>query len=206
MMFGWFRKKERVGGKIAYFGLSEWWLLDFAVDERALIRKTYMPLGTGDQGIDTGVITFTSQTTLSFLSNVAGWFNKEETRHIAYKFLLKADEFSQGDMSIMSKHFAMQSRCETFYKWRELDDLAVQEAINACERGISFSREAAAAFQAEWGDVPSHYCFKQLAIIEEKRGNLDRALELCRRAREDGWKGDWEARIARLERKKAKLR
>lgn len=204
-MFGLFRKKEKpVGGEISYFGLTDWWLYEFTDVERSLIRETYQPMGSSGYGLDQGKIGFTTQNVLGFISTLAGWFNKEETRHIAYKFLLKADEYFDTDMPVMSRHFAMQARCQAFYRWREHDDIALQEAINSCERGIALSYEAANEFRKAWGDVPSHHCFTQLAIIEEKRGDFDRAIALCRLAACDGWAGDWDKRITRLERKKAK--
>ena len=47
--------------------------------------------------------------------------------------------------------------------------------------------------------LPSHYGFKQLAIILQKRGEVSEALALCQQAKAQGWQGDWEKRIARLE-------
>lgn len=218
-MFGWFRKKvepkSRIepiasssgGGDIGYHNLTDWWLHEFTPAERDLVRQTYNPMGNPAFQIDQGIVSQSTQSTADFASGVAGWFKKEETRHIAYKFIRKADEFEQTDLSPMSVHFAMQGRCQVFYRWRDVDDFALEEAIKACERGISVSKEAAAAFKKAWGKVDvSHYCFKQLAIIEEKRGNFDRAMALSKQAKDEGWMGDWDDRIARLKRKAAKAK
>lgn len=53
--------------------------------------------------------------------------------------------------------------------------------------------------------LPSHHGYKQLAIILEKRGDYVAACALSEQAREQGWKGDWDARIARLNKRSAKL-
>lgn len=207
-MLGLFRQKKDppVVGDIAYFGLAEWWLYEFTDEERDLIRRTYTPMGMPDYQIDRGRVTASSQSAADFASGVAAWFNKENTRHIGYKFIRKADEYGEADLSPMSLHFAMQARCQFFYRWRDHDPGALEEAIKACERGISISDQAAAAFARQWGRVDvGHYCFRQLAIIEEKRGDLDRAISLCHLAMADGWQGDWEKRISRLERKRAKV-
>lgn len=207
-MFDWLRKKPKeqpVGGDIAFFGLSDWWMYEFTDDERNLIRSTYSPLGIPGYQIDKGDVTASTQSVASFASNLAGWFNKEDNRHIGYKFLRKADEYRNTDMPPLSLHFAMQARCQFFYRWRDHDEYALDAAIEACERGIAVSKEAAAEMARQWGRVDvSHHCFTQLAIIEEKRGNFQRAIDLCNAAEADGWLGDWEKRRARLTKKLAK--
>lgn len=55
------------------------------------------------------------------------------------------------------------------------------------------------------GFLPSHHGYKQLAIILEKRGEVAEALGICLQAQSQGWKGDWDARIARLQSKLEKL-
>jgi hypothetical protein len=214
-MFGWFRRQRALtstraepriepeaAGDIAYHGLTDWWLYEFSAEEREIIRETYSPMGNPDYRIDRGAISASTQSTADFASSVAGWFAKEETRHIGYKFIRKADEYEQTDLQPMSVHFAMQARCQLFYRWRDFDDFALDEAIKACERGISVSKEAAAEFRRSWGRLDvSHYCYKQLAIIEEKRGNVPRAIELCNSAEAEGWMGDWAKRRVRLAKK-----
>ncbi len=51
------------------------------------------------------------------------------------------------------------------------------------------------------GRMPSHTGLRQLAIIREKDGEFDAAIQLCRQAKKDGWSGDWDKRIERLEAK-----
>jgi hypothetical protein len=47
--------------------------------------------------------------------------------------------------------------------------------------------------------LPSHHGYKQLSIILQKPGGVNEALALCQQAKEQGWQGDWENRIARLQ-------
>jgi hypothetical protein len=208
-MFDWLRKhpkEELVGGEIAFLGLADWWMCEFTPEEREIVRSTYSPLGTADYQIDKGKVTNSTQSVVGFAANLAGWFTKEDTRHIGYKFLAKADEYRNTDMPAISLHYAMQARCQFFYRWRNHDDFALDAAIEACERGISVSKEAAAAIKRQWGDTPlGHHCFHQLAVIEEKRGNFQQAIDLCDAAQGDGWAGDWEKRKARLAKKLAKV-
>lgn len=88
--------------------------------------------------------------------------------------------------------------CKIFYRFRESHPEALEKAVWACEQDIALS-EKLDPFCYGDGITLSHYCFKQLAIIEEKRGNIERAIELASQALAQGWRGDWEKRIARLE-------
>ena len=49
-----------------------------------------------------------------------------------------------------------------------------------------------------------HVGFKQLRIIEEKRGNYQKAIELAKSALNQGWAGNWEKDIERIQKKQNK--
>ena len=162
------------------------------------------------QGVIEGKLLWTSQSRIKFLANIAEWLNKEDTRPTAYKCIAKADEIWPDDASIIDRHFALSTMCKVFYRWRDADEFALDKAISACWRSVAMQHEAAAAFKQPghalpWGNgLPGHYCFTKLAIIEEKRGNVSAAIEVCGDAIQGGWPGDWEKRIARLRKKEAK--
>ena len=40
-----------------------------------------------------------------------------------------------------------------------------------------------------------------MRIIEENRGNLVEAHALCLKAKSEGWTGDWDRHIARIDKK-----
>lgn len=105
--------------------------------------------------------------------------------------LAKADEIWPDQASVIDLHFGPQHRCEVYYRWRDVDDFALDEAISSCRRSVAIQKDAAAALRKQgfvtWGNgIPGHHCFRQLAIIEEKRGNLDDAISLCKEARKEG--------------------
>ena len=52
--------------------------------------------------------------------------------------------------------------------------------------------------------LPQHLGFRQLAIILEKRGEFEEAIQISKRAQAQGWNGDWEKRIARCDARIAK--
>jgi len=134
----------------------------------------------------------------------------------------KLDELHQQSEDAharFGKHLDCIEPVERWYKLRDVDPKARKNAITACERQIAMSHEAMAAWnecgrlndeilrhlgdkgpRKPWG-VPSHTSFTQLAIIREKDCDCAQAIRLCQQAKNDGWAGDWDKRIARLETK-----
>lgn len=198
--------RKRVGGLIAYYELDDWWLSTFTEDERRHIASTFKPLGASpDDLIDSGEITFTTQSELSFLSNLAGWFPKRPDRSIARRVLIKAEQLAaEPDAAILARHFFFQAKIEHYYRDREevgCFDLAVE----ACRQQISIAPHTAEALKAEYEDsiLPGHKGYQQLAIILEKQARFQEAIELCTSAAQQGWAGDWSGRIARCTKKLA---
>ena len=122
------------------------------------------------------------------------------------------------------KHLDCIEPIEHWYKLRDSNPQARAKAIQACERQIAISQESVTAWH-EWGrlngeilklldgkrsdkpwGVPSHTGFTQLVIIREKDGDFLEAIRLCQQAKKDGWAGDWDKRITRLEGKLAKTK
>lgn len=235
-MFRLFEKRrDKVGGFIGSAGLESWWLGEFDDEERRQINRTYRPMGSSpdvESILTTGPIQKAGFDAASTLSNVASWFKRSEDRTIAYRFLEKAEELLPESKNILTAHFFYQAKCQVNYRWREIDDFALQRAIDACRSQIAIAPQAAEAFvpsQAkpvvvvDWlndseaeiqrkarmiseghattgglDSLPSHYGFKQLSIILQKRGDFNDALAVCREAKGQGWDGDWDKRIARL--------
>lgn len=181
-------------GQIAYFGLTEWWEASFSDEERTHILSVYLG---GDNNLTDTPILMSSGDPMQLISTITSWLSKEEDRHIAYKCIDKLEQQFEARHPTLSKHFAMHAACKILYRWREKDEDALPRAIEVCRRSISISRRAIAAFRKS-GIVPSHYCFQQLSIIEEKRQNFRSAIDLCDKAERDGWAGDWPSRRARL--------
>ena len=62
----------RVGGTIGYLGLGEWWLSAFTDAERRHILEVYQPLGSTGASLESGSISYTSQTPVGLLWALAG--------------------------------------------------------------------------------------------------------------------------------------
>lgn len=236
------KEKDRVGGFIARANLIDWWQDEFSDAEREHILTTFQPMGASDGAamLIEGGSEGTERDPSHMLSNLAGWFKREEERTIAFRIIDKAEELLATSPSILTQHFTYQAKAEIYYRWRDIDSFALERAEKACRDQIALAKMAAKEFLGEgprsiikidWlkdgedeierkvelirkgeattggdglGFLPSHHGYKQLAIILEKRGAYQDARSLCEQADAQGWKGDWAARIARLEKKIAK--
>lgn len=191
-----------VGGQIGFYGLSDWWLETFSSFERERILALYQPLGASEDYLTKARITSSSQSKISFLTNLATWLRGEENRHLAYACLEAAEPLFVTSVSPLDQHFALSNRCKVYYRWRAIDTFALPRAIEACQRSIDIHLMAAAAFRQEYpGPLPRHACFQQLAIIREKQGNFAGAVLLCDQAETAGWGGDWAGRRDRINQK-----
>jgi hypothetical protein len=194
------RNDTAAGGLIGYLGLSDWWFGSFTDDERSTIRQTYTPFGGCH--FDDGDVQFSQFTPLSFLTGLAAWFAKEHLRSIAYRVLGKASTYLRSANEPLDVHFFCQSQIEICYRDRHTQK-GLARAISACREQIAYATTAAAAFKREYPTLPlpGHKGYTQLAIILEKQQRYSEAVHLCSDAKKSGWCGDWDARIARCNKK-----
>ena len=101
--------------------------------------------------------------------------------------------------SIATKEFLGEgSKLKVKINWLTDNETEIQRKIDLIRMGEATTAEDSLEF------LPSHHGYKQLSIILEKRGDFRGASDLCCQAKAEGWKGDWDSRIARLEKKLAK--
>lgn len=194
-------KSKKVAGDIAYYNLQKWWFDSFSEEDREWMAKTYAPMGFQEKPLIEGRGLAATRHPFYYLSNVGAWFSKPGYQHCAIEFIKKAMAFYDESIPILDRHFGLTNQCKVFYRWRDEVPGALDAAVHACETCISFHRDAAVELEKELGMVPGHACFHQLRIIEEKRGNYERAIQLCEMAKEGGWTGNWDKDIARLRKK-----
>lgn len=108
---------------------------------------------------------------------------------------LRADH---GD--ILDLHFATLERINEHYRQRQIGD-NYHQAIVSCRAQIKIQADAAKQFIKEYPNqpLPFHTGYNQLAIILEKEKKFHEALELAKEAKGNGWGGNWDARIIKLQ-------
>lgn len=198
-MFSWLRTKA-VAARQEPAGLSRpkapWWEESFSTREFAQIKEAFQPMGSisvENMLQDAGSI-----------GNLVGYLKKENLRHLGYRLLDRAETLLvERPPELVAHHFYLHARGEFFYRWRDLDDFALEASIDAFSRQISIAPEVARSFSSDTslGFVPGHAGYRQMRIIEEKRGNLEAARALCVKAKSEGWADDWDHVIARIDKK-----
>ncbi|PTX58677.1 hypothetical protein C8P63_11575 [Melghirimyces profundicolus] len=98
-----------------------------------------------------------------------------------------------------------KDRAQFHYKRRNEDPESLKKAIYYCQKQIQYAPMAIRAHRMDplTKELPHHYGYRQLAIIRDKEGQYDEAIRLCEEALNQGWKGDWEARIERYKKKRS---
>lgn len=200
--------KQKVSGRIGFYGLSEWWLESFSVEEQKYIDTKYQPLTLGDPSnrLLVGDISWSSASVVNFLWGLAGWFDQAEEISVAKRIIDKA-ELLIFEGNAMDKHFLYGTKIKIYYKRRENPEY-LELALEACRQQIAISEQAKEAFlkqSKELGDenlfIPAHKGYEQLVIVLEKQKDFEEAIALSEKAFGQGWAGDWQKRIERCRKK-----
>lgn len=205
-MFGLWKRKAKVGGEIAYHQLEDWWFSTFTAEQREQAAGLYKPMGGSERPLVEGEIRWSSASRVKFLTFVSSWFSKPGTRDIALAFADKLASEINPETPAVERHFAYQSLCTIYYRWRDEVPGCFDKAVSTCEASVAMAHELGGVIQFDTGapEPVSHYCYRQLVVIEKKRGNFERAISLCRQAISEGWRGDWDHRIASMQKAQAR--
>jgi tetratricopeptide (TPR) repeat protein len=150
---------------------------------------------------------------------------KSKTKEVNVEFTVRSDHSSEALALYTKRYPALDRHFELTEKLRNTytpsNERAVEKGIAICREMIKISKDVGEAWKQQNSDrarasklngdkdfrpwpLPNHLGFKQLAIILEKRGEYEEAIEVVKQARSQGWNGDWEKRIARCQSKIAK--
>jgi len=208
--------KNDFKGFIGHFDLDQWWESEFSEEEKEYIISKKPEIVEGSYN-------YIDKSPAKYLQELSLWFNTKKDSEISLKLLNKADELVDD---IVEKHFMYNEMIKTNYKKRNEDEKYYNQAIMACEKQIKIADKVMEEMKKrhyERGktileyisgektleevneDRPfrssSHRGFKQLAIIKHKEGKYKEVIDLCKKAKKQGWNGDWDKRIERAEKK-----
>ena len=178
------------------------WYTNLSSEDRQLLYDYSTAFGLdGEFNQLDGSVKSTSQTQQSYLQGVGSTAVSEKDYDFAERILLKALDAKGGSPS--DRHFVYNSLIDLYYKQRDERDDAIEKCIVHCSEDIA----SIDAFLSGWeqehgGPLPRIPSFKRLAIIYEKQGKYDAALDVCeqalQRGLEDGTKGGFEGRKQRI--------
>lgn len=195
---------QEVPNLLEVLGLAEWYH-DLSAEEQRRLHEYSTAFGTGGEYNQLEQpVKATSQTSLSYLNGVGSSAINDKNYEFAELVLLKA--LDTDDNNSQDRHFVYNSLIDLYYKQRDDRDDAIQKCIRYCKEDIESIDVFLDAWMAEYNEEPPRIpSFKRLAIIYEKQGNYERALEICERAidqaLDDGTKGGFEGRKQRIQNK-----
>ncbi|EGK13704.1 hypothetical protein ACFQ49_05830 [Kroppenstedtia eburnea] len=101
----------------------------------------------------------------------------------------------------LTLHDYFTERIQHYYQRRNEDPVALHRTIRFCERQIEYAPVAVRAYRMDPYNfnLPEHPGYETLISLYEEVGEWHEALRLARKAKKQGWEGDWDARIRELE-------
>ena len=182
---------------LARHGLEKWFCETFDENEKKILFDS-CPLF-----LDEKEENYTSDA--RFLADTLPWFNKKDNVVISMKVVIHTIALINKEKSfkVLDLHFIYSHLIDSLYRNRDFEG-AFTLCVDICNRQIEIAPQAAIEFKKDSPYMPSHKGFEQLAIIEKKNKNWSRVIELCNQAKQEGWAGDWDKRIAEAEKSLAK--
>ena len=214
-IFDFFKTKKNYEGIVEKYNLVSWWQNNFSKKERKYIisKAPEMVKGrvTGDNNI------FSAMESLYQVSTK--FDNEKDFDRVVNKLLNKAIDLAEKKISL---HYELNEKIKSYYKKRNKETEYLKKAISACKKQIDIAEEVIKLMKKQHflkgqynfdymdgkktlketnKDRPyrpvSHKGYKQLAIIRYKQGEFEEVIKLCKQAKKQGWKGDWDKRIER---------
>lgn len=185
-----FKKNEpKIKGQIGYYLLTDWWNNNLSMLDKEIILQSYKPMGGGKGILLEEDLTFSNQSAVGFLTNLAGWIKDKDLKS---KILDKAISLIPGTNKILEIHFLYSEIIKHYWSIRGEKD-SLDKVIKACENQIDISEEVKTAFLSEFGEpLPGHLGFEQLITIREINKEYPEALKLSDKALQAGWKGNFK--------------
>ena len=165
--------------------------------------------------------TSTAEDPVSLLYGHAPWFNNKKDIYFAKRVIAKADELLMSGLPIRDLHFYYTTMIQIYCKSRD-DPVSFARAVWACKRLIEIPPQAVLEFKREYRELkasairdahdsnlparckpPRNIGIQLLCVIVEKGRDFKCTLQLAKRACRDGWDGDWDRRIPKLDKRVA---
>ena len=195
-------------GLIGYFGLSNWWNLNFTFEEQNYIALKYYQtclLTEIDIKLWLGSASW-PESLLKFVTSLTVGYDNRKNREISLKILEKAEELINDSIPPMDLHYFYSIKIGTYYGLRNLNNKNLEIALKACEQQIEIGHFASKALRESIFDgwIGGHSGYTRLAIVKEKEKKFEEVIVLCQKAKDEGWGGDWQKRIERCKMKLSK--
>ena len=199
-------RKNKIEGMIGYLGLEDFWMsLSFEQSE-AMIRYARSGLGADPNSSPIeGKISYTSARPLSYLSSYIGWAVADHDYALADKIIEHCNKIYEKAAPV-DKHFYLMGAADCYYKQRTSreDSLALAEKYHMMDVKL-FPQYKGPLVKDMGGILPRIPSFQQLAIMYEKAGRYQDAIDICKLAMKygltDTTKSGFAGRLEKLQKK-----
>ena len=199
-------RKNKIEGIIGYLGLEDFWMsLSFEQSE-AMIRYARSGLGADPNSSPIeGKISHSSARPLSYLGNYIGWAVADHDYALADKIIEYCNKIYEKATPV-DKHFFLMGAADCYYKQRESreDALALVEKYHMMDVKL-FPQYKGPLVKDMGGILPRIPSFQQLAIMYEKAGRYQDAIDICKLAMNygltDTTKSGYAGRLEKLQKK-----
>ena len=166
-------KLENVGGFIAFYGLTDWWLAEFTEHERNYMIDHYRPIKFLSNTLTHGKRN-TNQPVTGFLNTLASWFRYKPDSHIARRIYDKMEELGRQQPMLGPGYF--KGRHFTTYV-EEVENLKINDKVDDAESLlIELVKATEAESKAEGNSGVAPFYYEELAKIY--KGRNDNAKEV----------------------------
>jgi hypothetical protein len=169
-----------------------------AICERIAKRELAAFFGAANQSEPLLCSTFVAS--LASVACVAEELKNPTLRKFGYWLISVADATLANETDILQAHYYLGATGTFFYRFRKLDDFALERAISTFNRQIQISSDVAGLLRtSSRGGRIAHAGYSHMRVIRETAGELDAARSICTAALEGGWQGDWRGHIRRID-------
>ena len=201
-----FGRRSQSAGQLEYFGLTGWWMSSFSPSEReymeAAFRTSAAPADSKPLTRDKGETVF--QSAAGLLTILAERLSERpQDRDLAVRVLAKAEQRAMAVDDTLGLYFVYHQMIRLHNRWKDVFPDARDVAFAACHKQIRLAPQAAKALRQKRPNepLPTHVGYLLASTMLEKEQAYEAAIELCRRAKAEGWGGDWPWRIQQLNKK-----
>lgn len=195
---------SKAGGIIHYLNLDDFWF-SLSSSQRAKMIS-YGKKNMGQSGsIAEGKVTSSSARPLQFLTSMLTCSISDHDYDLSDS-IIRYGTGIMDNSKLVDQHFFLMTAADCYYKQRDTRDngLYLSEQFNRADVDL-FPRYKSALKREMGGVLPRIPSFSQLAIIYEKEGRYQDAIDICRLALKNGvqekTKSGFEGRIEKLEKK-----
>ena len=203
-------QNNNTAGLIGYWGLSDWWQITFNEEEKNYITNRVRTMRAGPNALTEGtpfiITNSTHNTAAFFLVNLISWFKTPNENSIARRIALKALDTA---VDVEDIGYSLEWIIKLFYRARKTESGALELVEKSCKQLIAITpnilekrkREYEVKYPSlrpdQYFPLGNHAGYNYYATILEKRKEYSEVIHLCKEAKNQGWKGNWDERIER---------